>query len=402
VHKIIADEFHNAVLVLSDGKYFLGHGIGITGFTTGEICFNTGLTGYQETLTDPSYANQIITFTFPHIGNVGCNDNDKESSRVFCRGIVIGNDITNPSNYRSTASLKKWLQEHKILGITNIDTRELTRYIGKHGALGALILHAKMGEEIDIPNLQQQVSSIPSLDGVELTSLVSTPQIYSTMRSGFSLKTNKYDYINKSTERFQVVVIDYGVKMSQLDCLVMSGCDITVVPSTTNFKAIKALNPDGIFLSNGPGDPAETYKLIGSTIKALIAANIPIFGICLGHQLLATAFNLSTIKMHQGHRGANHPVKNLSNGKVEITSQNHGFCVEVDDNKLPDNIKITHISLFDRTLEGIEITNKPIFSVQYHPESSPGPLDSQYLFTKFTDNMRIYSSSLKSGLCRTL
>ena len=394
MNKIIANEFHNAVLVLSDGKYFLGNGIGVTGITTGEICFNTGLTGYQETLTDPSYANQIITFTVPHVGNVGCNDNDKESSQVFCRGLIIGNGITSPSNYRATSSLQQWLIDHQIIGVANIDTRELTRYIGKHGALGAMIVHAVMGEEINIEELQKQAAMVQGIDGVELTSLVSTLKIYTTSRGNFNLKTNKYNEIKLSSERLQVVVIDCGVKESLLNCLVASGCDITVVPSMTSFDAIKKLHPDGVFLSNGPGDPAETYKLMGSMMEELIASDLPIFGVCLGHQLLATAFNLSTIKMHQGHRGANHPVKNLDNGQVEITSQNHGFCVEVDDNKLPRNLKITHISLFDRTLEGIELTDKPIFSVQYHPESSPGPVDSRYLFTKFTANMKIYKNSI--------
>lgn len=393
MNKIIADEFHNAILVLSDGKYFLGNGIGVTGVTTGEICFNTGLTGYQETLTDPSYANQIITFTFPHIGNVGCNENDIESSRVFCHGLIIGNNITSPSSYRATASLQQWLEEHKMIGVANIDTRELTRYIGKRGALGAMIMHAKVGEEINIEELQQQAALVQDIDGVELTGLVTAAQSYISSRANFNLKTNKYDEIERSEERLQVVVIDCGVKKSLLNCLVASGCDIIVMPSTSSFLAIRALNPDGIFLSNGPGDPAETYKLIDRTLDELIKLNLPIFGICLGHQLLAMAFNLSTIKMHQGHRGANHPVKNLESGKVEITSQNHGFCVKVDDNKLPDNIKITHISLFDRTLEGIEITDKPIFSVQYHPESSPGPVDSRYLFTKFVDNMKIYKNA---------
>lgn len=390
MEKIIATDMHNAILVLSDGKYFLGCGIGVIGLISGEICFNTGLTGYQETITDPSYAKQIITFTFPHIGNVGCNDNDIENKQVFCMGIVIGNSITKPSNYRATSSLNNWLEMHKITGIAGIDTRELTRYIGRHGAMGALVFHTKVGAEINISDLQRQAALVSSLDGVELSNLVSTTKNYTTNQTNFNLKTNCYDEIIPSISRLNVVVVDFGVKKSLLNCLVASGCDITVVAAATSFNSIKELNPDGVFLSNGPGDPAETYKIISPTLKELVLCGIPIYGVCLGHQLLATAFNLSTMKMHQGHRGANHPVKNMDNGKVEITSQNHGFCVEVDENKLAANIKITHISLFDRTLEGIEIIDKPIFSVQYHPESSPGPIDSRYLFDKFIKNMQLY------------
>lgn len=390
MEKFIVDDQTNAVLVLSDGKYFIGSGIGVQGSTSGEICFNTGLTGYQETLTDPSYANQIITFTFPHIGNVGCNDNDIENNKVFCKGLVIGSSISTPSNYRSTSSLNEWLEQHQIIGIANIDTRELTRYIGKHGAKGAVIHYAKPGDEINIIELQAKANKIQDLNGMELTNLVTTSNIYKHRKSTFNLKINKYDEISHDNALMHVVVIDYGVKDSILNCLVASGCTLTVVPSTTSATIIKDLNPDGIFLSNGPGDPNETYKFVAPILKELITSTIPIFGICMGHQLLSQAFDLGTIKMHQGHRGANHPVKNLDTGRVEITSQNHGFCVEVDENKLTNKIRISHVSLFDRTLEGIEITDKPIFSVQYHPESSPGPIDSRYLFDKFVTNMRQY------------
>lgn len=388
VEKFIVDDDRNAVLILSDGKYFIGSGVGVHGSTHGEICFNTGLTGYQETLTDPSYANQIITFTFPHIGNVGCNDNDLESQNIFCKGLVIGNNITKPSSYRATSSLNKWLEKHHITGIAGIDTRELTRYIGKYGAKGALIHYASLGSEINILKLQEKAKLISDLNGVELTSIVTTHAVYKHKKSNFNLPLNKYEEPMINSDFLRVIVIDYGVKESILNCLVASGCDVTVVPSTASAQMVKSLNPDGIFLSNGPGDPEATYKLTAPILQDLVDSGIPIFGVCMGHQLLAMLFKLGTIKMHQGHRGANHPVKNLSTGRVEITSQNHGFCVEVDENKLPENIKISHISLFDRTLEGIEILDKPIFSVQYHPESSPGPIDSRYLFAKFVKNMQ--------------
>lgn len=421
----IADNFHNAVLVLNDGKCFLGNGVGITGKTSGEICFNTSMTGYQEVLTDPSYAQQIITFTFPHVGNVGCNPDDAESNTVFCNGLVIREPISEACNYRAAESLNEWLINNKIIGISNIDTRELTRYITKNGAQGAIIYHAVLGEEINLWELQEEASRISDLNKVELAKLVTTKKHYESNESLFDLKTNKYPMVRGSGEKFEelgqlnkvvqsknVVVIDYGVKRNILCCLVESGCRVTVVSATASFAEIIALQPDGVFLSNGPGDPQATYNYAKEVLLQLINSNIPIFGICMGHQLLALALGLNTVKMAQGHRGANHPVKNLITNKVEITSQNHGFCVEIDNStnnncSSSDNIcsngsqefslktgcgsindiEITHISLFDRSIEGIEHKHKPIFSVQYHPESSPGPEDSRYLFDKFVSMM---------------
>jgi carbamoyl-phosphate synthase small subunit len=369
---IISNEYTNAVLVLNDGNYFLGKGIGRTGLTTGEICFNTSMTGYQEILTDPSYAMQIITFTFPHIGNVGCNANDEEAKKTFCRGLVIGETITNPSNYRAQESLNDWLLKNNICGISGVDTRAITRHISKKGAQGAIIYYAAPGVQIDIADLQKQAALVADLKNVELaSSVVSTEKPYTHKTGIFDLKKN--DYKSQFESDYKVVVVDYGVKRNILNCLVEAGCEITVVPATTSFAEIKELNPDGIFLSNGPGDPHATYNKVKGFLAELITADIPVFGICMGHQLLSLAFNLETVKMHQGHRGANHPVKNLQTGTVEITSQNHGFCVEADENKLPKNVEITHISLFDRSIEGIGLRDRPIFSVQYHPESSPGP-----------------------------
>ena len=403
---LIANDEHNAILVLSDGKYFLGSGIGRTGITSGEICFNTSMTGYQEILTDPSYAEQIITFTFPHIGNVGCNAADMECDTIFCKGLIISEKITQASNYRATMAFNDWLLKYNMCGICNIDTRELTRYIRQHGAEGALIYHAVHGEKIDIGELQQKATSVSGLDGVDLSVLVSTDtsyeyclpkaafQYHNPHNMGFNRTKSRDSSINGGVTRLRVVVIDYGTKQSMLDCLSKRGCDITVVSAQACFEDIRVLNPDGVFLSNGPGDPYATYSLIKDVLQQIINSGIPVFGVCLGHQLLAIVFNLKTIKMHQGHRGSNHPVKNLRTGRVEITSQNHGFCVEVDANHHHENIEITHISLFDRTIEGIEVLDRPIFSVQYHPEASPGPMDSDYLFDKFVANMQAYKEKI--------
>ncbi len=378
----VANEFHNAVLVLNDGKYFLGYGVGSVGAANGEICFNTGMTGYQEVLTDPSYAQQIITFTFPHIGNVGCNINDEEAATVFCRGIVMREQISHACNYRATESLNTWLIKHKIVGICGVDTRELTRYMVKHGTCGALIYHAPIGITIDVNDLQQQAAQVADLKGIELTRAVTTHRTYAANKKLFNLKLNYYPAVSNSSAKFNVVAIDYGMKQNILCCLTENGCNVTVVASTASFSEIMELKPDGIFLSNGPGDPDATYSYVKDTLLALININIPIFGICMGHQLLALAFNLGTVKMTRGHRGVNHPVKNLKTNKVEITSQNHGFCVELNDNHKKE-VEISHVSLFDGSIEGISHTKRPIFSVQYHPESSPGPHDSKYLFTQF-------------------
>ena len=366
------------VLVLEDGSFFKGYGFGFEGITTGEVCFNTSITGYQEIITDPSYAGQIINFTFPHIGNVGTNKDDNESEKIWVRGLIFNTDITTPSNYRSIKHLDSWLKKNKIVGITGIDTRKLTNYIRDNGAPKGTLQFSKK-KKYNIENLKKLNDNWSGLLGLDLASQVSCKKPYKWN----SLKTwNKEQGYKKNKKKgYKIVAIDYGIKKNILRCLSDLHCKVKIVPAKTTAKKILSENPDGIFLSNGPGDPAATGKYAVPIIKELIKSKLPIFGICLGHQLLALALGAKTSKMHLGHRGANHPVKNLITNTVEITSQNHGF--KVDNNSLPKNIKITHISLFDKSVEGIEIKNKPIFSVQYHPEANPGPQDSKYLFEKF-------------------
>ena len=366
------------ILVLEDGSFFKGYGFGFEGITTGEVCFNTSITGYQEIITDPSYAGQIINFTFPHIGNVGTNKDDNESEKIWVRGLIFNTDITTPSNYRSIKHLDSWLKKNKIVGITGIDTRKLTNYIRDNGAPKGTLQFSKK-KKYNIENLKKLNDNWSGLLGLDLASQVSCKKPYKWN----SLKTwNKEQGYKKNKKKgYKIVAIDYGIKKNILRCLSDLHCKIKIVPAKTTAKKILSENPDGIFLSNGPGDPAATGKYAVPIIKELIKSKLPIFGICLGHQLLALALGAKTSKMHLGHRGANHPVKNLITNTVEITSQNHGF--KVDNNSLPKNIKITHISLFDKSVEGIEIKNKPIFSVQYHPEANPGPQDSKYLFKKF-------------------
>ena len=374
--KLIANKDIDAVLCVADGSYFFGRGVGKKGEVIGEICFNTSITGYQEILTDPSYAGQIITFTFPHIGNVGCNDDDDEKSRPRCSGLVIRENITTDSNYRSKIHLNSWLENHNLTGICGVDTRALTKKIRVDGAKNAVIAFFDHGKEIDTDELIKKIANLPDLDGSELCSRVSTEKNYN-WESGFV-----YEPKNKANSAiYNVVVMDYGVKENILRCLVENGFRVTVLSAQASYAEIMKSNPDGVFLSNGPGDPGETGKYAKEVIRKLLDDDLPIFGICMGHQLLSLAAGLKTIKMHQGHRGANHPVKNLLKNTVEITSQNHGFCVE--NKNLPDNIEVTHLSLFDGTIEGIRFKDKPAFSVQYHPESSPGPHDSRYLFEQF-------------------
>lgn len=375
--KLIANQNINAVLYLSDGTYLFGKGIGKKGKAIGEICFNTSITGYQEILTDPSYFGQIITFTFPHIGNVGCNILDNESKKAYCSGLVVREDITDDSNFRSKIHLNLWLIENNLTGICGIDTRALTKNIRTKGASNAIIVFVNDGEEIDTDKLASKIANFPTLDGMELCAKVSTDKPYQWQR-----RINDVNVIEAQPNKYKVVVMDFGVKANILDCLVDNGFDIVVVPAQSSYQEIMQHNPDGIFLSNGPGDPLATAYYAVPTIKKLLEKNHPIFGICMGHQLLSIAVGLKTIKMFQGHRGANHPVKNLATGIVEITSQNHGFCVQ--NNNIPHNIEITHLSLFDNSIEGIRLKDKPAFSVQYHPESSPGPHDSRYLFKQFT------------------
>ena len=366
------------VLVLEDGTFFHGYGFGYKGIATGEVCFNTSITGYQEIITDPSYAGQIINFTFPHIGNVGTNHEDNESDKIWTKGVIFNTDITSPSNYRSIKNLDLWLKKNKIVGIAGIDTRKLTNYIRDNGAPKGT-LEFSSNKKHDVKKLKKITEGWSGLLGLDLASEVSCRKPYKWN----SLKTwnKKKGYIKNKKKKYKIVAIDYGIKKNILRCLSDLHCEVKIVPAETSSQKILSEKPDGIFLSNGPGDPAATGKYAIPIIKQLIKSGLPIFGICLGHQILSLALGAKTSKMHLGHRGANHPVKNLKTKKVEITSQNHGFKVE--ENSIPSNVNITHLSLFDKSIEGIELRNKPIFSVQYHPEASPGPQDSKYLFNKF-------------------
>jgi carbamoyl-phosphate synthase small subunit len=369
----------HACLILADGEVFSGAGLGAVGQSIGEICFNTAMTGYQEVLTDPSYAGQIITFTFPHIGNVGCNAEDIESNRPVVAGLVLREPITEPSNFRSGEHLDSWLKRNRISGVSGVDTRALTRHIRAHGAQNAaIIVSEKAIGDAEIEKVKAQLTKFPSMEGLELAKTVTTNSNYIWQQTEWQLGKG---YGNISNPKRKVVAIDFGEKLNILRSLAERGCDVTVVPSTASADDIRKLKPDGVFLSNGPGDPSATSRYADQTLKALVADGTPIFGICLGHQLLSLALGAKTEKMHQGHRGANHPVKNLKTGAVEITSQNHGFCVVAE--SLPADVEITHVSLFDGTIEGIAHKTKPVFSVQYHPESSPGPNDSKYLFDQF-------------------
>ncbi len=374
-----------AVLVLGDGTVFWGHGIGATGRNVGEVVFNTSITGYQEVLTDPSYAGQIITFTFPHVGNVGTNPDDLESAGPAARGCILRDDITEPSNYRSTQHLNAWLKSNNLIGLAGLDTRRLTRLIRDQGAPNGVICHDPSGN-FDIAALHDQAKAWPGLDGMDLAKDVTCRQSYTWTQSCWS-KDKGYGDLEKDgrTPDFHVVAVDYGAKRNILRCLADAGCKVTVVPATATSDDILRHKPDGVFLSNGPGDPAATGVYAVPVIRDLIATGKPIFGICLGHQLLSLAFGAKTYKLALGHRGANQPVKDLETGKVEITSQNHGFCV--DRASLPKTVIETHTSLFDGIVEGMRSLDKPVFSVQYHPEASPGPQDSHYLFHRFTKLM---------------
>jgi carbamoyl-phosphate synthase small subunit len=381
----------NAILVLQNGKFFKGMGLGYQGTATGEVCFNTSITGYQEIISDPSYAEQIINFTFPHVGNVGTNKEDHESDKIWTKGVIINTEITEPSNYRSLNRLDKWLKKNKIVGITGIDTRNLTNTIRDKGAPKGTISFSKKGK-FNIKNLLSNTQKWNGLKNLDLAKKVSTKKWYVWK----DLKTwkKKDGFIKNKKKNFHVVAIDYGIKKNILRYFSEFNCKVTVVSCETNAKDIYKLKPDGIFLSNGPGDPAATGKYAIPIIKDLIKKNIPIFGICLGHQILALTLGAKTRKMNLGHRGANHPVKNLIKGNVEITSQNHGF--EVVKSSLSKNIQITHQSLFDNSIEGIRLKNKPVFSVQYHPESNPGPQDSVYLFEEFLGSVKKYAKKKRS------
>ncbi len=375
-------ETATAALVLADGTAFLGRGLGARGRAVGEVCFNTSNTGYQEILTDASYAGQIITFTFPHVGNVGANPEDIETTTPAARGLVLRADVTEPSNWRAAQHLDAWLRSHNLIGIAGVDTRALTRRIRDLGAPQGAIGHdprAPAEGGLDLSALRAEAAEWPGLEGMDLAKTVSCTQTYRWDETRWSLGTG---YGRQEAPRHHVVAVDFGAKRNILRSLASLGCRVTVVPATASAQDILRHEPDGVFLSNGPGDPAATGAYAVPTVRALLAKpELPIFGICLGHQILALALGAKTRKMHLGHRGANHPVKDLASGRVEITSQNHGF--EVDPASLPPEVAVSHVSLFDGSNEGLAMTGRPVFSVQYHPEASPGPHDSHYLFERF-------------------
>jgi carbamoyl-phosphate synthase small subunit len=375
-----------ALLVLADGTVLEGMGLGATGHAVGEVCFNTAMTGYEEILTDPSYAGQLITFTFPHIGNVGTNEDDIETVNMAAtpgaRGVILRTPITEPSNFRASRHLDAWLKARGIIGLAGIDTRALTALIRANGMPNAVIAHQPSGK-FDLDALKKEAREWPGLVGMDLVPLVTSGQRFSWDETPWLWGKG---FGRQSNPEFHVVAIDYGVKRNILRLLASVGCKVTVVPAKTAAEDILALNPDGVFLSNGPGDPAATGQYAVPVIKKLIDSGTPTFGICLGHQMLGIAVGGRTQKMHQGHHGANHPVKDLVTGKVEITSMNHGFAVDKD--SLPKNVEQTHVSLFDGSNCGIALKDRPVFSVQYHPEASPGPRDSHYLFTRFVELMR--------------
>jgi carbamoyl-phosphate synthase small subunit len=405
------------VLVLADGEMAWGRGFGAEGSAVGEVCFHTAMTGYQEVMTDPSFAGQVVTFTFPHIGNVGANPDDIEANDPHALGIIVREDVTAPSNFRAVEHLDAWMLRHGRIGLSGIDTRALTRRIRAGGAPNAVIAHAADGV-FDIPALLERARAWPGLEGMDLAVEVTTETHYGwdggVWRLGFGYDASAPLPVaggaeggavpnsdvtladmpspNPSREREgskkpHVVAIDYGAKRNIYRNLVAAGAKVSVLPATATFDQVMALKPDGIFLSNGPGDPAATGEYAVPVIRALLDTRIPLFGICLGHQLLALAVGGSTTKMFQGHRGANHPVKRLADGVVEITSMNHGFAVRSE--TLPDTARETHVSLFDGSNAGFELTDRPAFSVQYHPEASPGPQDSLYLFEKFVGGLKV-------------
>jgi len=373
-------------LVLADGTVITGHGLGAAGSAVGEVCFNTAMTGYQEILTDPSYAGQIITFTFPHIGNVGTNREDNETSnlamRAGVRGCVLRANVPQPSNYRAGASLDAWLKTRGIIALAGVDTRALAARIRAHGMPNGVIAHHPSGC-FDLDQLKAEAKAWPGLLGLDLVPEVTAGQSYTWEESRWIWGKG---YGRQHHHDFNVVAVDYGLKRNILRCLAASGSKVTVVPATASAEEILERKPDGVFLSNGPGDPAATGTYAVPEIKKLIASGKPMFGICLGHQMLGLAIGAQTRKMHQGHHGANHPVKDFTTGKVEITSMNHGFAVDRD--TLPPEAEETHRSLFDGSNCGLRLRDKPVFSVQYHPEASPGPEDSHYLFTRFINLMR--------------
>jgi carbamoyl-phosphate synthase small subunit len=386
-----AEPAATALLVLADGTVLEGYGLGATGHAVGEVCFNTAMTGYEEILTDPSYAGQIITFTFPHIGNVGTNEEDIETVNMAAtpgaRGVILRTASTEPSSWRATAHLDQWLKRRGVIGLAGIDTRALTSLIREKGMPNAVIAHSPDGT-FDLDALKKEAREWPGLEGMDLVPMVTSGQRFSWDETEWKLGEG---YGRQTNGEFHVVAIDYGIKRNILRLLAGTAGKVTVVPATTSADDILAMKPDGVFLSNGPGDPAATGEYAVPVIKKVIDSGTPTFGICLGHQMLGIALGGTTRKMHQGHHGANHPVKDLTTGKVEITSMNHGFAV--DKESLPKNVEQTHVSLFDGSNCGLALKDKPVFSVQYHPEASPGPRDSHYLFRRFADLMKAKKAS---------
>ena len=371
-----------ACLALADGTVFYGHGFGASGETVAELVFNTSMTGYQEIMTDPSYAGQIVTFTFPHIGNVGTTAEDDETADPVAAGMVVKWDPTEPSSWRATSDLHTWLAAKGRIGIGGLDTRRLTRAIRQQGAPHAALAHNPEGD-FDIAALTAKARAWAGLEGLDLAKDVTCAQSYRWDEQRWAWPQG---YTRRTGPGLRVVAIDYGAKRNILRCLASAGCEVTVLPATATAEDVLALNPEGVFLSNGPGDPAATGEYAVPMIKGILQKNLPVFGICLGHQMLALALGAKTVKMNHGHHGANHPVKDLDTGKVEITSMNHGFTV--DSQTLPHGVLETHISLFDGSNCGIRLEGKPVFSVQYHPEASPGPQDSMYLFDRFAAQMQ--------------
>jgi len=373
--------FPSAILALADGTVFVGNSIGAQGTTVGEVVFNTSLTGYQEILTDPSYCQQIVTLTYPHIGNYGVNPEDVEADKIHAAGLIIKNLPLLASNFRSSQTLSEYLTEGKTVAIANIDTRKLTRLLRDHGAQNGAIVGLAAGEEVTQAKIDEAIAAAkaaPSMKGLDLAKVVTTDESYAWTETEWKLGQG---YGKLEAPKFKVVAYDFGVKKNILRMLAERGCDVTVVPAQTPAKDVLAMNPDGVFLSNGPGDPAPCDYAI-TAAQEIMAAKKPLFGICLGHQIMALASGAKTFKMQNSHHGANHPVKDLDSGRVSITSQNHGFAVELE--SLPANVRATHISLFDGTLQGLERTDVPAFCFQGHPEASPGPHDIGYLFDRFT------------------
>jgi len=370
-----------ACLALADGSLYWGHGFGAEGVAVGELCFNTAMTGYQEIMTDPSYAGQIVTFTFPHIGNTGTNPEDDETADPVAEAMVVRWSVTAPANWRSAAPLSDWLARRGRVGISGLDTRRITRRIREEGMPHAAICHAADGA-IDTAALVAAARGFAGIDGADLAKAVTCPQAYRwdemrwRWREGFA---------RREAPRHKVVAVDFGAKRNILRCLAEAGSEVIVLPATATAEEVLAHEPDGVFLSNGPGDPAATGAYAVPMIQGVLASGLPVFGICLGHQMLALALGARTVKMTHGHHGANHPVKDLETGKVEITSMNHGFAVDRD--SLPEGVIETHRSLFDGSNCGIRLADRPVFSVQYHPEASPGPQDSHYLFDRFAKAM---------------